>query len=137
MSAPSRAGSEVAEAILTPEIGEDTSAAGLADAFVRTINRLDRRLGPIIGELGCAALFVRALYLAQQDQPFLQGVTVGSLGQSEPLPGLRQAVDRRDPPVVREGIVAVLAHFCDLLTLFLGANLVKRLCSGGSSVDAL
>ena len=116
--------------LLGREAGGDTSAEGLANACIRTINRIYRHLDLIIGEPGLAALLARALYLAKQQYPFLGSVEIGSLAESDPLPGLHAAVAVRSASDAREGVVVIIACFVDLFTSIVGQEFGERLIEG-------
>ena len=127
MSAPAEADWELARAIIAREAGTDASVDGVADGCVRAINQLYLHLALYVGENGFSAVLGRAVYLAQQKYEFLAGVEVGVLRRGETLPGLVASASGCDPSVVREGVVAILANFIDVLVRFIGRDLAERL----------
>lgn len=133
MNAPSEASQELAQVLVSRETGDDHSAEGLIDGCIRVINRLYRHLGLYIGARGFTTLLSRALYLARQDHRFLASVVVGSLGEDDPLPGLRQATIDHSISEIRAGVIAIPANFIELFAHFVGRDLTERLINAAWS----
>lgn len=118
----------LAEQVLRHEGWGGQEPAAAADALQRAYARLHRRLVVLIGSVGFAALFARALRLAQDDFPALQGVTLNA--QSEE--GLQRldayvTASAGDPAVATAGLAAILAHLIGLLIIFTDEDIAVRL----------
>lgn len=106
--------------------GQDPAAA--ADALQRACARFRRRLVVLIGSIGFAALFSRALRLAQEDFPALQGLTFDAQGEG----GLQRldayvTASAGDPAAATAGLSAILAHLIGLLIIFTDEDIAVRL----------
>jgi len=118
--------------LLRREAGASREAAGLALAIERTCARFRGRLVPLIGRIGFAALFRRALHLAQAESPELAPLTVDESG--EPCIGGASefaAAYTDDPDLVEAALATLLAHFIALLDTFIGAALARRVIGEG------
>jgi hypothetical protein len=99
--------------------------AQLAAAFDVLSAKFRQRLQPIFGTVAVEALFVRAVHVATREFGWLHDVlpkrhdqgTIARVSSLDPL----------DPGAVEEGLAAVLAHNIDLLTAFVGEDLVLPL----------
>src|SRR5688500_8873461 len=56
---------------LAQRIGEDASAAQIAEAVIATFSEIDAVLSPIIGTRGVAALYRRSLHLTAATHPWM------------------------------------------------------------------
>ena len=75
MSTPPPVAQKLAEQLLLYEGQGQAGPAATVGAVQRACVRLRWRLVVLVGSVGFAALFSRALRLAQEDFPLLQGVT--------------------------------------------------------------
>lgn len=118
---------ELARRLLRQEAGGRRESAALGAAIERACQRLRGRLVLLIGRIGFAALFRRALHLAQGDFPALEALAATEGG--EPcLGGGREfaAAHAADPALVEAGFVAILAHLIALLDTFIGEAVTRR-----------
>ncbi len=126
MSVVSPATRQLAHRLLTREAGGQTAPEALAAATERICQRLRRRLISLIGPLGFAALYTRALHLARQEYPSLTLVEFRD-GTEVRLIGLQQfAANVRDPVQAQAALAAILAQFISLLIAFIGEDLSLR-----------
>ncbi|HEY8741936.1 MAG TPA: hypothetical protein VIU62_02480 [Chloroflexota bacterium] len=118
----------LAQQVLQQESGGRVDALALALATERADERLRRQMTAVVGQAGYTALVSRALYLAQQDFPALQGVLVDAQAAGG-LQGLREVAGASagDLDGIRAGLSAILAQLFSLLVLFLGEELTLRL----------
>jgi len=126
MSEVSPAVRQLARQLLLREAGERREPAALAGAAERACERLRRRLVGLLGRAGVAALFGRALHLAQAEVPALAGVTFAERSDTS-LQGVREFAATHDPAVIVDALAAILAHVIGLLAHFIGADLGLRL----------
>lgn len=119
---------DLAWRLLRQEAGGREEAAALAEASERVCGRLRQRLVGLIGGVGFAALFGRALRLARAEFPILAGVTIEE-GADGCLQGVREfaAAHAAEPAVAGDALAAILAHFIGLLITFIGEALSLRL----------
>ncbi len=118
--------------LLGREAGSSREPAVLALAIERICERLRGSLVPLIGRIGFAALFRRALHLAQGESPELAVLTVDESG--EPCiggTGEFAAAHSADPALVEAALATLLAHFIALLDTFIGAALARRVIGEG------
>ena len=126
MSSVSPATRRLAHHVLMREAGSQATSAMLTAATERICQRLRQRLTSLIGLLGFAALYTRALHLAKQEYPSLHVVEFRD-GTEVRLIGLQQfAADVRDPAQAQEALAAILAQFIGLLIAFIGEDLSWR-----------
>jgi hypothetical protein len=80
--------------------------------------RLHEKLGKLIGPAGFDVLLARSLVLARRAHPVLVGITAGPkatlVGFNDP---------GRDVVALREGAMAIVAHFIELLATLIGEDL--------------
>ena len=96
-------------------------AEALADGAARAWLKLSSRLQHIFTVAGCEALGRRAVYLAQDDFPFLRG-SAGTIG----FDGFAEAFDAQDEQQARAATEAVYANLINLLVTFIGEDLALR-----------
>ena len=122
----------LALALLGREAGTSREAAALSLATERISARLHKRLVPLIGRIGFAALLRRALYLAQTESPELAALTVNE-GGGPSIEGMRElaAAHTDDPELIESAFATLLAHFIALLDTFIGVPLARRVLGEG------
>jgi hypothetical protein len=99
--------------------------AQLASAFDTLCQRLRERLQTLFGATAVAALFVRSVHVAASEYPWL-GDTVST--GLDPCSADRVAALRSlDVDTLHEGLATVLAHNIELLSAFVGEDLVLPL----------
>jgi hypothetical protein len=136
MSVVSPATRQLARHLLLREAGGQAEPEPLAAATERISQRLRLRLILLIGPLGFAALYARALHLAKQEYPSLAMVEFRD-GTDMRLIGLQKfAVDVGDPALAQAALVAVLAQFIGLLIAFIGEDLSLRFIHEAGQVHA-
>jgi len=120
----------VARRVLLCEAGGRIEPAALTEAAARADARLRARLADLIGLTGYTTLLARAVRLAQDDIPALEGVTVVA-GEPEAEGSLRGvpafARASGDVAAIEAGLSAILAHAIGLLITFIGEDLALRL----------
>lgn len=118
----------LAEQALLYEGQGRSDPATMADALQRAYERLRWRLVVLVGSAGFAALFSRALRLAQEDFPALRDVTADaqSKGGLQRLDAFVTA-NAGDPAAAIAGLSAILAHLIGLLVTFIGEDIAVRL----------
>jgi len=109
---------------------EKTGAASsdrprLASAFNTLCERLRQRLQPLFGAAAVAALFARAVHVATSEFPWLAEV-IGKNGDGC-SPDAIARIQGVDMETVEDGLAAVLANNIDLLSTFVGNDLVLPL----------
>lgn len=104
--------------------GADTRA--LADAAQHVYDDLVRVSTPLIGKVAVDALTGRALYLAQQNHPWLVA-TREAREWSGPFAQVVFCLEQQAPAVATEAAGAILAIFTELLATFIGQPLTSRL----------
>lgn len=108
--------------------GEATpDAAQLRAAFDLLCDQLGQRLHPLFGELAIRALFARALHVAQAEFLWLTAVTPGDAGDRCALAGLDAVSQDLSPQVLADGLAAILAQEIELLSAFIGHDIVLPL----------
>ncbi len=113
---------DLARYLLAEEGSTSERPAGLL-AGERVCNKLREGLSTILSPAGFHALLSRALRLAQQKYPFLQGIRVT---ESACLAGLDESTADQDPACLHEALVALLANLYCLLASFIGDDLAQR-----------
>jgi len=124
MSQPTLAPGDLARRWLLAEAGGRDPAA-LAGALDRFCGRLHRRLSPLVGRAGVAALCTRALHLAQAEFPTLTAISFED-GVEPTLRGMTNFAATHALTEVEAALSAILAHFIGLLA-FIGEDLTMRL----------
>jgi len=105
-------------------VGAETLA--VVDAAQRAYEDLARVSTPLIGKVAVDALTGRALYLAQQNYPWL-AATRGGRAWSGPFAQVVFCLEQQAPAVAMEAAGAVLATLTELLVTFIGQPLTVRL----------
>jgi hypothetical protein len=108
-------------AVVRVEIARGGGAHDL-DVVQRILTRLHHELGKLLGPAGFDVLLARSLVLARRAHPVLAGITAGPGGV---LAGLDDVA--RDGDALREGAVAIVSHFVELLVVLIGEDLAMRL----------
>jgi hypothetical protein len=111
---------------LAQRVGEDASAARIADAVIATWREMDAILSPIVGTRGVAALYRRSLHLTAATHPWIT-VQPEGLPPEMDLAGLRSMIAQQNSADAVAGSTALLQAFHDLLGSLIGAALTERL----------
>jgi hypothetical protein len=97
----------------------------LASAFNTLCERLRQRLQPVFGTAAVAALFARALHVATSEFPWLAEV-FGKNGDACSADAIA-TIQGMDMDKVEQGLATVLANDIELLSAFVGDDLVLPL----------
>ncbi len=125
-SLPTPLARELARRVLRHETGDGQGAESLAAAAERACAGLRGQLAPLIGAVGFAALFDRALRLARADDPALAPLALAE-GPERCLEGARAFAAGREPAEVAAGLAAAFAHLFHLLHTLIGEDLTAGL----------
>lgn len=106
---------------LAQEVSLEGGVTSTVEATGRAWGRLSRRLAQIFATSGSEALGKRAVYLAQDDFPFLKGPN-GPI----PLESLPAALEGKDEEQAVAAAESVYANLVDLLITFIGEDLALR-----------
>jgi molybdopterin-guanine dinucleotide biosynthesis protein A len=117
---------QVFRRMLAREAGTGAGAPAIAAASHRLYEHFARKLTPVIGDAGVAAICARSLHLAQRDFPWLATARGSNQGEG-PCAGLRQSLEHQQPAVACAAAVAVLTTVGDVLASFIGESLTTRL----------
>lgn len=112
--------------LLANRVGQDASAAQVADAMAATWHDIDVALAPIIGRGGVAALYRRSLHLAAAAHPWLAGLHKGVQATIDTV-ALKDTFSQQGSADAVLGATAVLDHFQRLLASLIGPSLTDRL----------
>jgi hypothetical protein len=99
--------------------------AQLAAAFDTLCGRLRERLQPVFGGVAIDALFGRAVHVATTEYPWLHDFM--PRGQDPCTVEQVSGLGRIEYRAVEDGLSAVLAHNIELLTAFVGEDIVLPL----------
>ena len=113
-------------ASLTLLVDRGADATQVAAAVVGTFGEIDAALAPIVGPRGVAALYMRSLFLATTDHPWLAGAQGGNPTELDVTP-LQSVLARQGSAEAATGGGAVLQTFHDLLASLVGSSLTERL----------
>ena len=117
---------QLALKVLAQHSGSAAGPEALAAAARRAYEDLARVAAPLIGQVGVDALTGRALHLAQRRYPWLVGTR--ETKQTEgPFAQVFVTLERQEPAVATEAVVAVFATFTGLLVTFIGEPLTAHL----------
>ena len=113
-------------AALAHRIGEDASAAQIAEAIVSTWQGIEAALSPVIGKRGVAALYERSLHLSGLSHPWL-AATRESVQTTMDLPALKSALSQQSSANAAAAGGALLQTVYELLASLIGPSLTERL----------
>jgi hypothetical protein len=111
---------DLAELILSSELGVDPELYEVKIAVRRTFDKLNAHLSSRLGTAGYSALLKRALSLAVRDFPWLATIDISENGD---IDGLND-IPPHEP--IWGGCVALLARLIELLDTFIGRTLTAR-----------
>jgi hypothetical protein len=117
---------QLALRVLVARAGSATEGEVLAAAVNRAYDDLARVCASLIGQVGVDALTARALYLAQQEYPWLVDVRAPNHARDPFVPVLGRLAGQ-DPAVAIEGAATVFAMLVGLLVTFIGKPLATSL----------
>ena len=110
-----------AKALARAELARGDGAPD-SDVAQRIMLRLHMELRKLLGPAGVDVLLARSVILVRRAHPVLAGVTAGSGGT---LAGLDDAA--LQGAEVKEGAVAIVVHFIELLVTLIGEDLAMGL----------
>lgn len=111
---------------LAQRAGAGAETRALADAAQHVYDDLARVSTPFIGKVAVDALTGRALYLVQQNYPWL-AATREARDWSGPFAQVVFCLEQQAPAVATEAAGAILATLTELLVTFIGQPLTSRL----------
>lgn len=111
-------------AVAGAELARGGSEHG-GDVAQRLVSQLHRELAKLIGRDGFDVLLARSLVLAKRAHPALARVALASGAKLAGFDEVAQAV--RDDAAFRDGTIAIVAHFVELLATLIGEELAMRL----------
>jgi hypothetical protein len=107
----------------------------LAEATMQTWRVVDATLRPVLGQQGVAALVARAIYLARERHPWLEGLQEGLT--SIQRPGVLHALlARQSRAEAAAGCITLYQAFHELLASLIGYSLTRRLLGAVSSAPS-
>ena len=131
MSAPPHAPTSLALAHSVLRGAASPASPALAATFEQRYTQMRRRLVDLLGPMGFAALFSRALYLAQETYPALETIGLelvpGAADRTGELRGANAFAADRTPEETEVALTGILVAFSGLLHLFIGEDLALRL----------
>jgi hypothetical protein len=110
---------------LAQRAGAGAQTPAVADAAQHAYDDLARAATPLIGKVAVDALTGRALYLVQQQYPWLAAREAREW--SGPFAQVVFGLEQQNPPVATDAAAAILATLTDLLVTFIGQALTARL----------
>lgn len=132
MTAPSPSFQSTAQRMIEEAAKGDEDTRALVRAAEQVFQRLHDHLAKLIGVVGFTTLLARALKLARADAPALGALEVKSGGL---LPGLSEALVERSPTEALTAPATLLAHFLELLAVFVGEDLALHLVHEAAKSD--
>jgi hypothetical protein len=112
---------------LIESAGDDAAPSKLAAHAVQAIEQLTHHLTQLVGETGVRAVFARSAALSSATYPWLARTIPIVAPTDSPWGTLRVAMEQEDPPAIRDGFIALLSTFLELLGRLIGDGLVQRL----------
>ena len=114
------------EGLLARQAGTGADAPAVAAAARRLCEDFARRLTPLIGDGGVAAIYGRSLQLAERRFPgFAPARSSGQDG--DPFTHVQHFLEHQDPVVAIRAAVTVLAIASEVLASFIGETLTRLL----------
>jgi hypothetical protein len=98
----------------------------VAERMVANWRALDDALSPILGAMGVAALYARAIHLSMATHPWLKGA-VRSVAPRIDVGALTRLLAEQDVMHASAASATLLYHFCDVLAGLIGSSLTSRL----------
>jgi len=111
---------------LAQRAGAGAETHAVAAAAQHAYDDLARVSTPLIGKVAVDALTGRALYLVQQNHPWL-AATREAMEWSGPFAQVVFCLEQQAPAVASEAAGAILATLTELLATFIGQPLTARL----------
>lgn len=108
-------------------VGDDAAPSKLAAHVVQTIEQLTLHLARVVGETGVRAIFARSAAVSCAAYPWLARTIPIVAPADAPWGALRVAMEQQSPDAIRDGFIALLSTFIELLGRLIGAGLVQRL----------
>jgi hypothetical protein len=111
--------------VLAHRAGAGADTRVVVDMTQQAYDDLIRVATPMVGRIAVDALTGRALYLTQQQYPWLSGAC-GVREWSGPFAQVVFCLEQQTPAVATEAAGAVLATLAELLVTFIGQALTAR-----------
>lgn len=112
---------------LLASAGDDATPSKLAAHAVQTLEHVTHHLSQLVGEAGVRAVFARSAALSSATHPWLAKTIPIVAPTDSPWGALRVAMEQQDPRAIRDGFIALLSTFFELLGRLIGEGLVQRL----------
>lgn len=112
---------------LLADARHDAAPSQISALAARAIEQLTHHLAQFVGEAGVRALLARSAALASAQYPWLADTLSITTPVDDPWASLRAAMEQQDPRAIRDGFVALLSIFVELLGRLIGESLVWRL----------
>jgi hypothetical protein len=103
--------------------GDHAPSSSVAGLAAQRFEELARYLSQLVGDMGVRALFARSVASARSTYPWLAAATPSA----PPWVALRGAMERQEPPAIRDAFAGLLSSFIELLARLIGDGLVRRL----------
>lgn len=116
----------MARQLLAREIGGAEEPAAISAGMQRALTLASENLRRAVGDDGCNALVSRAITRAQTEHPALIEMRRGGDAGSY-LGGVAASVDAHGVPTVTAALESLLASIADVLSGFIGADMVLNL----------
>ena len=113
-------------AALAHRVGDDASAAQIAEAMVSIWQGIEAALSPVIGKRGVAGLYERSLHLCGLSHPWLAAMHEG-VQTTMDLPALKSALSQQSSANAAAASSTLLQTVYQLLANLIGASLTERL----------
>lgn len=101
-------------------------ASAVADATIQTLMHMNVILTPIIGEVGCNALFKRSLHLSSRTYPWL-AISENQEDTIDFFASVNARLAKRNTNETIKASSALLEGFTELLSTLIGDTLVETL----------
>ena len=118
----------VATRLLSHEArGDPATSEALAAAAGRVLDRMSHRLGEILGPLGVQAILLRAMKLRKAEFAFIDDLVISVARGDSLAEPLRALLQEREPKVITEVAVSLVATFTGLVATVSGDRLTWTL----------
>jgi hypothetical protein len=117
---------QVFRRMLTQEAGAGADASAVAAAARRLCEHFARRLSPLVGDVGVAAIYARSLHLAKRQFPERASGNPPD-GDDGPFTRAQRFLEHQESTVAAEAAVMLLTTVGELLASFIGEALTTRL----------
>ena len=121
---------QVFRRILAREVGTSGGAAAVGAATRRLCEHFARRMTPLVGDAGAAAIYTRSLFLAQRFYASPAAVHAPAT-DADVFARIEDFLAHREPAEGMDAASMILGGSGDLLAAFIGQGLTDRLLRDG------